>query len=50
VRHPLAHFQTVVFSVVFTAFFLAAYLMLVAVTRFQGELQTQERTRPSRIR
>jgi uncharacterized membrane protein len=50
VRHPLAHFQTVVFSALFTFFFLAAYLMLVAVTRFQGELQTQEPTRPIRAK
>ena len=50
VRHPVAHFQTVVFSVLFTFFFLAAYLMLVAVTRFHAELQTQQPTRPIRAK
>ncbi len=40
VRHPLAHFQTVVFSALFTVFFLAVYLMLVALTHFRQEAQT----------
>ena len=43
VRHPLAHFQTVVFSALFTVFFLAVYLMLVAVTHFRQEAQTTPR-------
>lgn len=37
VRHPLAHFQALVFSMLFSLFFVSAYLMLVAVTQFQRE-------------
>jgi uncharacterized membrane protein len=43
VRHPLAHFQTVVFSVLFSCFFLAVYLMLVAVMNFRQEAQATRR-------
>lgn len=40
-RHPLAHAQTLVFSALFAFFFLAAYLMLVAMTHFRQEAQEQ---------
>lgn len=39
IRHPLAHFQTLVFSVLFAFFFLAMYLMLVALIQFRQEIQ-----------
>jgi len=38
-RHPLAHFQTVVFSALFAFFFVAMYLTLVALTHFQHEVR-----------
>jgi uncharacterized membrane protein len=41
-RHPLANFQTYVFSILFSLFFICAYLMLVSVTQFQSELQAPE--------
>jgi len=39
VRHPLAHFQTLVFSSLFAFVFVAMYLTLIAVTHFQHEAQ-----------
>lgn len=40
-RHPLAHFQTIVFSLIFAVFFATTYLMLVSLMHLQRE------TRPS---
>lgn len=37
IRHPMAHLETFVFSALFSAFFLAAYLMLIAVIQFRQE-------------
>lgn len=37
-RHPLAHFQTFVFSLLFSLFFISTYLILVAVTQFNREV------------
>jgi uncharacterized membrane protein len=39
VRHPLQHFQTLVFSSLFAFFFVAMYLTLMAVTHFRHEAQ-----------
>jgi uncharacterized membrane protein len=47
-RHPLANFQTYVFSILFSLFFICAYLMLVSVTQFQGELLVNEPSAPSK--
>jgi uncharacterized membrane protein len=46
-RHPLANFQTYVFSILFSLFFICAYLMLVSVTQFQSELQVPEPGQPT---
>lgn len=35
--HPLAHFHTFAFSLLFSAFFLSAYFMVVALTQFAPE-------------
>lgn len=37
-RHPLAHFQTFVFSMLFSLFFISTYLILVAMTQFNREV------------
>jgi uncharacterized membrane protein len=47
-RHPLANFQTYVFSILFSLFFICAYLMLVSVTQFQSELQAPEQPAPNK--
>jgi uncharacterized membrane protein len=44
VRHPFAHYQTFVFSLLFAAFFLAAYLSLIAFTHLSREPQRIERS------
>ncbi|MBN1313651.1 MAG: DUF1361 domain-containing protein [Anaerolineae bacterium] len=36
-RHPLANFQTLVFSALFSLFLLAAYLILMSVTHLSAE-------------
>jgi len=36
-RHPLANFETLVFSVIFSGFLLAAYLMLMSVMHLSTE-------------
>jgi uncharacterized membrane protein len=36
-RHPLANFQTVVFSVLFSVFLLTAYLILMSVTQLSAD-------------
>lgn len=45
-RHPLANVQTYIFSILFSLFFICAYLMLVSVTQFQGELQVPAQPAP----
>ncbi len=37
-RHPLAHYQTFVFSAMFSLFFISAYFILVAMTHLQRDL------------
>jgi uncharacterized membrane protein len=37
VRHPLANFQTTVFSILFSLFLLAAYFVLISVTHLSAE-------------
>jgi uncharacterized membrane protein len=37
VRHPLANFQTTVFSILFSLFLLAAYFILISVTHLSAE-------------
>lgn len=39
VRHPLAHSQTLVFSMLFAFFFVAMYLTLMALMHFRHEAQ-----------
>jgi uncharacterized membrane protein len=47
-RHPIANFQTFVFTAIFAFFILSTYLMLVAVTHFRQEagMETQPGKRP----
>jgi uncharacterized membrane protein len=41
IRHPVAHFETYVFSAMFAVFMLCAYLMLTAMMNFRQEAQGQ---------
>ena len=40
-RHPLAHYQTFVFSAMFSLFFVSAYFILVAMMHMQKDLVRQ---------
>jgi uncharacterized membrane protein len=48
VRHPIAHYQAFVFSLLFAAFFVSAYLMLIAFTHLSREPQRMERIEEKR--
>ena len=48
IRHPFANSQTYVFSVLFSLFFICAYLMLVSAAQFQREVQSPDSAVPKK--